>query len=164
MPGQERLKDRLTNKFKRLLPCLVPGRSRSTSPNRPIRPTLDPQASSTPVGPDPTSIPGIPDAQPSNSPSLSNIYPSIVIDPAGDEAPGRMADLARAGFQGLKTTLQLVDSVSGVLPPLKSAVAGLLGVINIVEVRDFQLSVVMVLTVPRQPLRTNKITKVWSRK
>ena len=139
MPGQERQKYRLTNRFKHFLHDLVPGRSRSTSPNHPITPTPDPQASSTPVGPEPTSIHGIPDAQPPNSSSLPNIYPSIVIDPAGDEAPGRMADLASGGFQGLKTTLRLVERASDVFPPLKSAVAGLLGVIDIVEVRDFQL-------------------------
>jgi hypothetical protein len=92
------------------------------------------------------------------------MYPSIVIDPAGDETPGRMADLASAGFQGLKTTLRLVERVSDVFPPLKSAAAGLLGVIDIVGVReserDFQLGVVMVLTVHRHPVRTNKITKI----
>lgn len=33
----------------------------------------------------------------------------IVIDPAGDEAPGRMADFASAGFQGVKTTLRLIE-------------------------------------------------------
>ena len=150
MPAQERLKCRLTKKLKHLY-SLVPFRSSSTSP------TLNP-----PAGPDPTSIHGIPDAQP-NSPPLPNIYQSIVVGPAGDEAPGRMADLASAGFQGLKTALRVVESVSGVFPPLKSAVAGLLGVIDIVEVRDFQLNVVMVLTVPRQPLKTNKNTKIWSR-
>ena len=159
MPGQRRLKDRLKNKFNRLLHSLVPGRSRSPSP------TLDPQASSTSVGPDPTSIHGIPDTQPLNSPSLTNLYSSIVIGPAGNEAPGRMADLASAGFQGVKTTLRLVERTADVFPPLKSTVAGLLGVIDIVEVRDFQISVVivMILTVPRQPLRTNKIAKIWSR-
>ena len=138
MPGQERQKDALTGvgKFKHFLRGLVPGHSRSTSPNRPITPTLDPQASS----PDPTSIHGIAGAQPPNSSSLSNIYPSIVIDPAGDEAPGRMADLATsAGFQGLKTTLRLVERASDAFLPLKSFVAGLLAVVDIVEVRDFQL-------------------------
>ena len=137
MPDQEQLKDRLTNKFNHLLHSLVPRRSRPPSPNRLIRPTLDPQASSTPVGPDPTPIPGFPDTQPLNSPSLSNVYPSIVINPAGDEAPGRMADLASAGFQGVKTTLRLIERATGVFPPLKSTAAGLLGVIGIVEVRDF---------------------------
>ena len=161
MPGQERLKDRFTNKFNHLLHSFVPRRSRSPSPNRSIKPTLDLQASSTPVAPDPSSIDGIPDTQ---SASLSNIYPSIVID-SGDETPGRMADLARAGFQGVKTTLQLVEKAADVFPPLKSTVAGLLGVIDIVEVCDFQLSVVSVmkLTVSRQPLRTNVIAKIWSR-
>ena len=153
--------DSISVEFKHFLHSLVPGRSRSPSPNRSITPTLDPQATSTPVGPDPTSIH---DTQQFNLPS-SNIYPSIVIDPVGDEAPGRMADLASAGFQGVKTTLRLVERAADVFPPLKSTVAGLLGVIDIVEVCYFQLSVVivMVLTVPRQPLRTNEIAKIWSR-
>ena len=71
-----------------------------------------------------------------------------------------MADLASTGFQGIKMALSLVERAADVLPPLKSTVAGLLGVIDIVEVRDFHLSVVIatVLTVPRQPLRINKIT------
>ena len=137
MPDQGRLKYRLSNKFNHLLHSLVRGRSRSPSPNRPITLTLDPQTSSTPVSPDFTSIHGIPDTPPLNSPSLSNIYPSIVIDPAGDEAPGRMTDLVGVGFQGVKTTLRLVEKVADVFPPLKSTVAGLLGVIDIVEVRHF---------------------------
>ena len=112
MPGQERLKDCLTNKFNHLH-VLVPCRSRSPLPNQSI------QASSTPVGPDPTSIHGIPDTQPLNSPSLSNIYPSIVIDPVGDEASGRMADLASAGFQGLKTTLRLIEKDHRRIPAFK---------------------------------------------
>lgn len=74
------------------------------------------------MGPDPASIHGIPDAQLPLEPSLSNVYPSIVIDPTGDRSPGRMADLASSGFQGLKTTLLLVERASGVLAPLKAAV------------------------------------------
>ena len=140
MPGQGRLKYRLSNKVNHFLHSLVPGRSKSPSPStRPV----DPQASSASLDPDTTSIHEIPDAQPPDSPSVSNIYPSIVIGPAGDEAPGRMADLVNVGFEGLKTTLQLVEKVAGAFPPLQLAVAGLLGVINIVEVCDFQLSVVI---------------------
>ena len=135
MPGQGRLKDRFSNKFNYFLHSMVPGRSRPPSP------ALDPQASSTSVGPGPTSIHGSPDAQLLNSTSLTNVYPSIVIGPARDEAPGRMAELASTGFQGVKTTLQLVERATDVFPPLKSTVAGLLGVIDIVEVRDFQLIV-----------------------
>jgi hypothetical protein len=121
--------------FKHFLHSLVPGRSRPASPNLPITPTVDPQASSTPVGPDPNLTHGIPDSQPPNSPS-SNIYPSIVI-PAGDKAPGGKADLASTVYQGVKTSLQLVERATDAFPPLKSTVAGLLGVIDIVEVRDF---------------------------
>jgi hypothetical protein len=68
---------------------------------------------------------------------VSYIYPSIVIDPARDESLGQLADLASTGFQGLKTTLRLVERATDVFPPLKSTVAGLLGVIDIVEVCDF---------------------------
>ena len=121
MPGQERSKDRQTNEFNRLPQAhsLDPGRSRSPSP------ILDPQAS----------FASIHDTQPHNSPSLSTICPSIVVNPA-EEALGRMADLANAGFQGVKTTLRQVERVADVFPPLKSAVEGLLCVIDIVEVRS----------------------------
>ena len=110
---------------------MVPRRHRAPSPNRSI---LDPQASSTPLSSDP------PDTQPlaSNSPS-SNIYSSIVIDPTRDEAPGRIINLASTGFQGVRMALGLIESTADVFPPLKSAVAGLLGVINIVEVRGFRI-------------------------
>jgi hypothetical protein len=75
-----------------------------------------------------------------------------------------MADLASAGFEGVKTALRLVERAADVFPPLKSTVAGLLGVIDIVEVCDYHSTqIVMVLTVPRQPLRTNEIAKIWSR-
>ena len=154
MPGQKRLKDRPPGGFKHFLHSLVPGRSSRA-------PTSDPQASSTPFDPNPNPIHGIPDTQPLNSPS-SNIYPSIVIQPAGDEDPGGKASTV---FQGVKTTLRLVERAADAFPPLKSTVAGLLGVIDIVEVCDFQLCVViiMVLNVPRQPLRINEIAKIWSK-
>ena len=96
--------------------------------------TLDPQAL---PDSDLTSIHGYPDIQSSNLP-----------------------------FEVVKSTLRLrlAESASDVFPPLKSTVAGLLGVIDFVEVRDFQLSVVfVVLTVFRQPLRTYKIAKIWNR-
>ena len=165
MPSHGQLKDRLTNKFNRLLHFLSPGRSRWPSP--PIRPTLDPTTMSL----EPSSIHGIPDTQFLNSSSLSNIYPSIVINSAGDElheAPGGMTS---TGFQGIKTTLRLIERATDVFPPLKSTVGGLLGVIDIVEVCHFQLNVVigisdvdiMLLIVSRQPLKINKIAKIWSR-
>ena len=40
MSSQERLKDRLKNKFNRLLHSFVPGRRVSPSPNRPANPSL----------------------------------------------------------------------------------------------------------------------------
>ena len=125
MPGQKRLKDGVKHFFR----SLVPGRSRtpSPSPNRPITPTLVSQATSTPVGPD---------SQPLKSPS-SNIYPSIVNKPEGDGAPEGKTDLASTIFEGVKTTLQLVEKVADAFPPLKTTVSGLLGVIDIVEVCHF---------------------------
>jgi hypothetical protein len=156
MPGQKRLK---AGGVKHFFRSLVPGRSNrstSTSPNRQIVPTLDPQALSTPVGPDPSLIHGIPDTQPLDSPS-SNIYPSIVAKPED-------ADLASTIFQGVKSTLQLVEKVADAFPPLKLTVSGLLGVIDIVGVCDFYCrEIVTVLTVQRQSLRTNKTAKIWRR-
>ena len=89
-----------------------------------------------------------PDTQPLNSPSFSNIYPSIVINPTGDEAPGWITDLASVGFQGVKMTLQLIERASYILLPLKSAVADIFGVVDIMEVCDFN-SVMIVLTTPQ---------------
>jgi hypothetical protein len=163
MSGQERLNDRLKNKFKHLLHSLVPSRIRSPSPLP--SPARDPQASesstdstdSTLVGSDSNPIHGIPDTQ-----------PSIVIDLVEDDASRPMADLSGPGFQGVKTTLQLVERATDVFPTLKSTATGLLGVIYIMEVRDFQLSVVfvIVLTIPqnqqdRQDLE-QKLTAVVS--
>ena len=142
MPGQEGLKSlkgRLANKFNRFLHSLAPGRSRLS---------LDHQAT---VGFEPTSIHGITDIQPLNSPSLPNtsIYPSMVIDSAGVESPGRVADLASAGFQGVKTTLQLVERAADGFPPLKSTVGALLGVIDIVEVCELRIVIVVVFNRPQ---------------
>jgi hypothetical protein len=44
--------------------------------------------------------------------------------------------LASTVFQGVKPTLQLVEKVADAFPPLKTTVSGLLGVIDIVEVRN----------------------------
>ena len=79
--------------------------------------------------------------------------------------------MTSTGFQGIKTTLRLIERVTDIFPPLKSTVGGLLGVIDIVEVCHFQLNVVigipdvdiMLLIVSRQPLKINKIAKIWSR-
>ena len=79
-----------------------------------------------------SSVPGI---------SLSNTYPSTVNFSSGIFISNRIDDLASNGFKGVKMTLRLVESATDVSPPLKSTVEGLLGVIDIMEVRDFQLSV-----------------------
>ena len=105
-----------------------PGRSNLSPSNRPITPTLDSQASSTPVGPDPSPIHGIPPS--------SIIYP-LIVKPEGDKGSEGKADLASTVFEGVKTTLQLVEKVADAFPPLKTTVSDLLGVIDIVEVRNF---------------------------
>ena len=45
--------------------------------------------------------------------------------------------MASTVFEGVKMTLQLVEKVADAFPPLKTTVSGLLGVIDIVEVRNF---------------------------
>jgi hypothetical protein len=57
-----------------------------------------------------------------------NVYSSILVHPL--EAP-----LLRAGFEGLKTILNLIDKSSSIFPPLKSAASGLLGAIDVIQVR-----------------------------
>ena len=129
MTGQERLKNRLTNKSK-------------SSPSLSY-PDIQLPDSNYNLPPPPSSRSQTPDTQlinrsPSygrsnfnfNSPSLSNRHPSGVIYPAG-------ADLASSGFQDVKATLRRVESATDVFPLIKSTVVGLLGVIDIVEVRDF---------------------------
>ena len=140
MPGQKQLKDRAAGGVKHFFRSLVPGRSRSPTPssklsNHPIVPTLDSQTTSTSVGPVSGVIHGISGTQALNSPS-SNIYPSIV-EPEGVKGPEGKADLASTIFQGVKTTLQLVEKAADAFPPLKSTVSGLLGVIDIMEVGNF---------------------------
>ena len=229
--SRERFKNR-RNKSREDLDTFKFGRSRSPSPNRPISPTLESQASSTPVGPDVTSIHSLvpgrsrsptsnrsisppdfpawessavdPDltsirgisqmtgqvqkkdhltnkSKPSsllsspvfkynvplppssrrqirppsyvqpyfnvfnfNLPSLSNRDPSRVIYSAG-------ADLASSRFQDVKTILRRVEEATDLSMPLKSTVAGLLGVIDVVEVCHFQLSVVIVMVLTTSP-------------
>ena len=129
MTGQERLKNRLTNKSK-------------SSPSLSY-PDIQLPDSNYNLPPPPSSRRQTPDTQlinrsPSygrsnfkfNSPSLSNRHLSRVIYPAG-------ADLVSSGFQDVKTTLRRVESATDVFPLLRSTVVGLLGVIDIVEVRDF---------------------------
>jgi hypothetical protein len=73
----------------------------------------------------------------STSPSVSHLQSQPSDASARSEQPlGRVADAASTGFEGLKTILRLVERATDVFPPLKSAVAGLLGVIDIVEVRE----------------------------
>ena len=107
-------------------PPLFFGRSRkslkppSNTPSPPIRDGLASESSITPVSPD-------------NSPSLSNIYPLASIG----YGSGLMAYSASAGFEGVKTTLRLIENATDVSPPLKLTVTGLLTLIHIMEVRDF---------------------------
>ena len=46
-----------------------------------------------------------------------------------------IAERRRVAYEAFKTTLGMLNEVSGVFPPLKSAAAGLLNVITIFEVR-----------------------------
>jgi hypothetical protein len=50
---------------------------------------------------------------------------------------GDKANPASIGFQGFKMVLRAVREAADAFPPLKSVAGGLLGLIDIVEVRDF---------------------------
>jgi hypothetical protein len=145
MPPRRRKRDRIietTDRFIDSLKAVLPGRtpvpSRSSSPNPSINWALRP---SIPTASIPSArIPAKP--QPPIEPDSSPVYqkPEIVTDPDhdGDSSTGRITELAAVGFQGLKTTLQVLERASGVFPPLKSVIGGILGVIEVVEVRNFK--------------------------
>jgi hypothetical protein len=66
----------------------------------------------------------------------SDSYLTIMAGPSEGVPRGLMLDAVNTGFEGLKTTLRFVERAADVFPPLKSSVAGLLGLIDIVEVRN----------------------------
>jgi len=62
----------------------------------------------------------------------SAVYSSILVGTAEGESS---ATLLSTGFEGLKTTLNFIERAASAFPPLKSVVGGLLGVIDVIEVR-----------------------------
>ena len=67
----------------------------------------------------------------------SSLYSSIVVATAGGKSSGQSDSLVSTGFQGLKTMLKLIERAGDAFPPLKSTVGGLLGLIDLMEVRNF---------------------------
>jgi hypothetical protein len=74
--------------------------------------------------------------------------PAISVQPPSDVYAGLIVSsdvrdktsAASIGFQGFKTALTLVREAADAFPPLKSVAGGLLGLIDIVEVREFDHS------------------------
>ena len=64
----------------------------------------------------------------------SDVYTTFLFDPSQEEPSRRIANAASVGFEGLKTTLRTIKETADVFPPLKSAVGGLLALIEMVEV------------------------------
>jgi hypothetical protein len=79
-----------------------------------------------------TSIPSV-DADALVTPS--DVYSNILVHTVESPAPQ-----LRAGFEGLRTILNLIDKAACIFPPLKSATSGLLGVIDVIEVRAITLT------------------------
>jgi hypothetical protein len=63
----------------------------------------------------------------------SDVYADLISPSDGGDG----ANPASIGFQGFKTVLTAVREAGDAFPPLKSVAGGLLGLIDIVEVRDF---------------------------
>jgi hypothetical protein len=114
-------------------------------------PSSDPRAAILPLQPEPGNT-GIPNAESLAPPgdsrfaiAIRSSIPTISIQPASDVyadliSPSDVGDRANAasiGFQGFKTVLTVVREAADAFPPLKSVAGGLLGLIDIVEVRAF---------------------------
>jgi hypothetical protein len=77
--------------------------------------------------------------------AIGSPVPTISIEPPSDVyadlispfGGGDKANSASIGFQGFKMVLSAVREAADAFPPLKSVAGGLLGLIDIVEVRDF---------------------------
>jgi hypothetical protein len=91
-------------------------------------------------------------ASPTDSGSALAIMtvPTKSVQPASDVYADQIspsvrdkANPASIGFQGFKTVLTVVDGAAGIFPPLKSVTGGLLGLIDIVEVREFDHHIVI---------------------
>ena len=102
-------------------------RSSSNSSSATIVPALDDALASVSIEP-PTHITDAANAQ------APNIYQTILTDASQDPAPGRITDTVNAVFGGSKTLLKLIQLSADSFPPLKSAVSGLLAIIDVMEV------------------------------
>ena len=78
-----------------------------------------------------------PTPQPTMESPSPSVYPTIMVDPAEDHPPGRLANITSIGYHGFKTSLIAVRESADAFPPLKSVAGGLLALIDIVEVRNF---------------------------
>jgi hypothetical protein len=98
----------------------------------------------------------------SPTPSIPpNVYATFLSDPSQEGPSGRMANAANVGFEGLKTTLRAIKEASDVFVPLKSAVGGLLALIDLVEVCIVTTDRnSLLIQMPINPFKTEKITQI----
>lgn len=78
--------------------------------------------------------------QPTPTPSLSATT-GVQLASTGSKISQAARQVGAHAWSGLKVALQLLETSSDVFPPLKSAVAGFLGVVDIFEVRYINLYV-----------------------
>jgi hypothetical protein len=72
------------------------------------------------------------------APTISVQSPSdVYADLISPSDVGDKPNVASIGFQGFKTALTMIREAAGAFPPLKSVTGGLLALIDIVEVREF---------------------------
>jgi hypothetical protein len=123
---------------------------------------------SRPSSPKPPSAPANPGASSASGTTVSqppvkssSFYPTIVVDPSRDQSHGGLVEMASIGFQAFKTILTAVRAASDAFPPLKSLSGGLLGLIDIMEVRTYEHcgQVPNLFHVCRRLLRIGKIAQ-----
>ena len=80
-----------------------------------------------------------PSPTPASSPAAGPHPPiqdpfQVIVNPSGDTSLNRTADSIGVAYQGVKAALRLVERASDVFPLLKSSVAGVLGIVDTIEV------------------------------
>jgi hypothetical protein len=147
MPPKPSLKAKLESVFN--TNKLFPARSRSPHPPSNPGDAETPRAAARPVASSSTRIDSvisttvhpISDLESSSNGTPASDPPSVPADasisgPEVSDETGSFSKIAAVSFDGFKTVLRLIERGTDVFPPLKSTAACLLGLIDLVEVRE----------------------------
>ena len=114
-------------------------RNASPTPSRPPSPTHQSASAVTQKG---ANAPSSAHAVPSTSQVTSSSTSGNRLNLAPPNTGSKVKEVAGVAWEGIKTSLVLLNESSGCLPPLKAAVGGLVALIDAVEVSETNLLLV----------------------